>query len=36
LWKNGQRGKKWPQSYFREREHHKARPGFLLQRFKAL
>ena len=31
LWKDSQRGKKWPQSYYLWREHHKARPGSLLR-----
>ncbi|MCZ7639767.1 MAG: hypothetical protein M5U12_29205 [Verrucomicrobia bacterium] len=31
LWKDSQRGKKWPPSYYRWREHHKARPDALLR-----
>jgi len=31
LWRHSQRGKKWPRSYYRWREEHKARPGHLLR-----
>ena len=31
LWKQSQRGKQWPRSYYRWREPHKARPGPLLR-----
>jgi hypothetical protein len=31
LWKHSQRGKKWPRSYYRWREEHKARCGGLLR-----
>jgi predicted transposase YbfD/YdcC len=35
LWRHSQRGKKWPCSYYRWREHHKARPGHLLRLLRA-